>query len=591
MSMQNRLLSLLFFTMSCGVAIAQSMQPNAPDYNAPYDTLIARGNKALYSGKQLGVATPALAMMYYNRAIEVNKTKVEAYSAKGFANMDYNLIDASVESFKKCLEINPKNPGCLYGIFYNSFLESRKYKLEEIPKELLTRIHSTALAFLAVAPSSMFQEKANAKIIGYVYKLGIDNKDLFLRFSENNSASTMQDKNAAAFEEMLPQVVALNNTIVTVAIYDNLIDYYFPKGNYAKVKELGTKAFATGEAFTNTFYHLGYVLYYEDDNVAEALKVLTAGEAYGPNDKTTNLKRDIYYREGKDAYLANDYPKAISNFQKYTESIPSNERGYAYLGFSNFAAKKYPEAAKALKSLKKNAASETVNVYYPNLDALIAFAGSPGATAPAIQNNLTETESQEQNLEGAIILADLGQYDDALKGMVGPMAYFEKTKNPVNSSWAHMQQGYCYHSMKNYELAKAAYKKSIAAGGYQEYSYKNLALILYGVDNNYAEAEKVLNEGLVKLPRSRAIAAGFAQLYSSQGNAAFDTKDYAGAINSYQKSIQYQDNAETYTFLGFSYYYTQENNKCVEALENAIYLNPDITTTYPAINQVLQALK
>jgi tetratricopeptide (TPR) repeat protein len=590
--MQNRFLILvLILITTSGISVAQTIQAGAPDYNAPYDTLVKKGNKALYSGKQLGVSSPNLALMFYNRAIEINKARPEAYAAKGIAHMDYNQVGAAAESFKKCLEINPKNPECLYGIFYNSFLESKQYKLEEIPKELLSRIYNTALAFLAVAPSSMFQEKANAKIIGYVYKLGLDNKDLFLKFNENNSAATMEDANAAAFEAMLPSMLTLNNVIVTVAIYDNLIDYYFNRSNFDKVREFGKKSFATGEAFTNTFYRYAYVLYYEDANIPEALKVIAAGEAYGPNDKTTNLKREIYYEQGKQAYVAKDFVTAISYFQKYTESFSVSERGFAYLGFANYQAKKYPEAAKALKILKKQARSETAKILYPNLDALIAFAEKPGVTPPSIENNLTETENQEQTFERAIILSDNENYEEAIKSMAGPIAYFEQTKNPVDISWAYMQLGYCYHALKNHEQAKSAYRKSIASGGYEDYAYRNLALIVSEVDGNMIEAEKILNEGLAKTPDSRHVAAGLSQLYRTQGNTAFEAKEYNGAVAKYLQSLKYSDNAETYTFLGFAYYYTQQNEKCIEALENAKYMNPDITTTYPAINEVLQALK
>src|SRR5688572_3239658 len=104
------LLSTFFAASSAFAQI--TLNSTSPDYNAPYDTLIARGDKGYNAGKMLGVKTPALSLMFYNRAIEIDKDRFEAYNAKGTAYMEYEMYDDAIEAFTTCLEVSADNPQC-----------------------------------------------------------------------------------------------------------------------------------------------------------------------------------------------------------------------------------------------------------------------------------------------------------------------------------------------------------------------------------------------------------------------------------------------------------------------------------------------
>src|SRR3954467_14428558 len=101
--MVKKITFLLSIICSGYAAQSQTLSPTSELYNAPYDTLIAKGDKGYSSGKILGVKSPALAMMFYNRAAEIDPQRTEAFSRKGTAFMEYEMLDEAVESFSSCL--------------------------------------------------------------------------------------------------------------------------------------------------------------------------------------------------------------------------------------------------------------------------------------------------------------------------------------------------------------------------------------------------------------------------------------------------------------------------------------------------------
>jgi tetratricopeptide (TPR) repeat protein len=581
----------LFLSVICITgATAQTMDPSAPDYNQPYDTLLAKGNKGYNAGKMLGVKSPALALIFYNRAIEINKDRWEAHKAKGQAYMEYRMLDEAIESYSTCLEVSPDNPECLYGIFYTSFLGSTNHNMNEVPQPMMKQIYNSAIAFLAVAPETMVQEKANASMLGYMFKLGIDNNDLFQKYMANN-ADEPTEANIQVLKEILPAVQATTNGPVVAGILSKLVESAFYKKDYVNVKAYANQALATGAAYSTTYYFLAHTLYYQDKNAAEAEKICDLGLKHGPYDATKNLKLDIIYSESKKAYAAKDYAKTITLLDKFVKINEYSERVRALLGFSNFALKKYPEALKHLKFLKENAMEPTAKIYYPNLDALIAFAAKPGPTPPVVQTPLLEVEKQEAIQTQGLDLYDEKKYTEALALLNQALPYFEQTKNVYKQSYILMQIGLNHHDLEDYEKAKDYYRKSIAVGGFAPNAYNYLGLLINAVDKNPADAQKVVEEGLAKFPDNKGLNSRLGRIFAGMGDTAFDAKDYPTAITHYEKAMTYYNDAEVFTFLGFSYYFIKDSEKCLEALDNAVYMNPNIAETYPAINQIFAALR
>lgn len=580
--MKRTLLLALAFSLVGNFAMAQQDQP--------YDSLIASARRGSAAGKMLGQQTPALAIFVLETAIKKEPNRFEAYLAKGDAYMDYRMVEQAVEAYNQCLEMSPDNPQCLYGIFYASFIGSTKFELVNVPKQMMNQIYTSANTFLAVAPADgMRQEKANARIIGATMKLGMDNMDLLKKHQDNNVDENITEANIKALEEMIPAVKATNNQVIVAGILDRLCGYYFDNKNYAKVKEYANQAFATGQTNTSTYYYLAHVLYHQDKNLVEAEKVMIAGEKHAPYTRMQNLQLDMYSSEGKKAYQAKDYAKAVTNYTKYLAINPPNEKAWAYLAFSNYNLKKYPDAAKAFKSLKEKADKETVKIYYPNLDALVAFSEKPGAVAPAIQTILPEVEKQQEAIGKADNLYEETKYDEALATIAAPITYFQQIKDNSNLCWAYLVQGYTYQDSKKYPEAIDTYKKAVAAGGYYEPVYTNLALLLYAINQDYTEAENVLKVAVEKYPDSKRVQERYGMMFRSIADEAYDAKDFKKAIEYYKKAADYYFPADLYVFLGFAYYKLEDNENCQQALQTAIEIDPNITEEYPAVQKVLDS--
>ena len=200
-------------------------------------------------------------------------------------------------------------------------------------------------------------------------------------------------------------------------------------------------------------------------------------------------------------------------------------------------------------------------------------------------------EKQQEIINKGIDLYYEKKYDEAVTTLNTALVYFEQTKNPMKLSVIYSNLGYVSHSQKDHIKAKEFYNKAIAAGGDAINSYANLGLITYGIEKNYTEAEKILREGIAKYPDGKEISKRFAQMYMWRADDAFDKKEYSEAIGDYLKVISIEETAEVYTFLGFAYYYTKQDAKCLEALENAKYMDAGITTKYPDIDKLIAALK
>ncbi len=558
-------------------------------YNSSYDDLLTQGKIGLETGKSMGSKTPGMGLIYYNRAVEINPSKPEAYDLRGQAFLLYNMLEQALESYNKGLELNPDNPALLYGVFEVSFAGSSNYDLNEIPKPVLKQIINSAAAFMAVAPATYTTQIKKAKKTSNFFKLAIDNNDAFKKYNLCNLSEATAES-IKTMESLIQPIADTKNNSMLAQVYDNLIIYY-SASDYAKVKDYALKALATGEARISTYYYYAKGLYYKDKNSVEAEKICNAGLKTEDNSYISSLKSTILFEEGKKGYLAKDYLKAATNFQKYVDDNPDEERALAYLSFSNYNLKKYADAATSLKKLKAAAEPATIKILYPNLDALIAFTAKPVGVAPMVQTTLTEVETQEELITKGNDLFDEKKYEESIAMLNTALKYFEPTKNPIALSRIYASIGFAYHDSKDYPKAKEYYTKSIAAGGSDSRAYNYLGLLLYAVDKKYDEGEKMLNDGLVKYPDNENLRARLSKLYMSRADEAYEKKEYNSAITDYLKSLEFHEDAEAYVFLGFSYYFTGQNEKSKEAMENAKYTNPDIVKTYPGVDQVLEKLK
>lgn len=593
MSIKTKILVALLLISSS--AFSQTMPSTAAAYNAPYDTLIAMGNKSVSSGLMIGASSPNLGLMFYNRAIEIAPENPIAYERKGDAYLNYNMLAEAGEAYGQCLEIDPNNVNSIKGMFLVSSKGSTRYQLTEVPQPMMKQIYNSAIAFLKVATPEMSEDAAYAELLGYAFKLGLDNSDAFQKYTQILLASDQTVETLQLAEELIPVVQSTGNNPVLASLYDKLCEQNFYSDNAVKVKEYGTKALATGYAFTTTYYYLAHAYYFTDKNTTEAIKTLELGlSKKGEYNRSKSLLNGIFFDEGKAAYIAKNYPLAIDYLSKLVKNIPDSERAQAFLGFSYYSTKKYPEAVKSLKEVKRLANPGNINIYYPNLTALITFSEKPSTTvpAPAIKTTLIEVEKNDALFDEGENLRGQKNYNQAIVKYNEALVYYTTTNDKPSMEMCFNRIGLAHHDNRNYEAAKQNYAKSIELGGTNnQSSYSNYALLLYAIDKNYVQSEQIINDGLVKYPENSSLLNMMGRMNISRAYDIYDTKDYAASIPYFVKGLEYKDDAEAYIFLGFAYNEISQVDKAVEAWDTAFYLNENLADTYPDVYKFVQSRK
>ncbi len=573
-------------------AKTQTLSPDVPAYNWPYDSLIVYGDKGISSGLILGIETPHMGMKFYNRAIEIQPENPMAYERKAKAYLDYKMLDEATEAYTQCLDLDASNVKCVFGVFSISAAGTTRFQLGEVPQPMMKQVYNSAIAFLKVAPPEMAEDAAYAELLGYTFKLGIDNPEVYQKYIPIVLASKLDDRNYLLAEEILPAVQATNNNPVLANLYDKLSQYYFTLDNVSKTKEFGQKALATGYAYSTTYYYLGYTIYYDDKNIVEAIKILEEGlKKKGSYDRSSNLLATIQFNEGKAAYYAKNYTGAITYLNNYVNDYPESERANAYLGFAYYNAKKYTEAAKALKELKKLAIPATVDIYYPNLKALISFSEKPTATAPAIVTPLVEVEKFEAIYFEGEDLSAQRKFDEAILKYSEALAYFTTTNNKPKMELCYISLAICNHNFEKYDEAKSFYLKSIELGASDVSSYSNYALLLYAIDKNYVQAETILNNGLIRFPNNEAIINMQGKMYISQAYDFYDAKDYTTSITYFDKGLLLRDDARAYIYYGYAYSELGKTDDAVSAWSNAFILDAELATEFKDVYDYVQAKK
>lgn len=578
----------LFFVFL--TAKSQTLSPNADAYNWPYDSLIVYGDKGISSGLILGVESPHMGMMFYNRAIEIQPENPYAYERKGKAYLDFKMLDEASEAFNQCLELEPGNAKCLHGIFAVSAEGTTKYELGQIPLPMLKQTYNSAVAFLKVAPASMANEIAYAELLGYTLKLGIDNQDAFQKYCPLVLTEKFDEVSTAVAIEILPAVQATGNNQVLANLYNKVCQFYFNNNDVAKTKEYGLRGISSEFAFASTYYYLGYTYYYDDKNTDAAIKMLEDGiMKKGVTPASSGLLATIQYTEGKAAYLANNFPKAITLLSKLVSGQPENLRANALLGFACYNSKKFADAAKYLNAVKSLANPANVNIYFPNLTALIAFAEKPATTAPAIKTTLFELEKNELIYNEGEKLLGQQNYTGAIEKYSQALTYYVTTNDIPMMEQCNFSIGYSYHLLENFANAKEYYIKSIDLGCAGEFSYNYYALILYAVDGNYELAETMLNNGLAKFPSSESLPVAKGKMFISKAYDVYNTKDYAGAIPYFLKGLELNLDARAYIYLGYSYSESNNIEEAVSAWNNAFYYDPELANEFSDVYNWLQS--
>jgi len=153
--------------------------------------------------------------------------------------------------------------------------------------------------------------------------------------------------------------------------------------------------------------------------------------------------------------------------------------------------------------------------------------------------------------------------------------------NPKNPN-ANMLLGNAYIQTNDYKNAEAFFINYLTEfpdnSDVQKDANEGLAKI-YMDQKNYQAAQEHLKALTRLLSRSKESDRYFSG-YQNLGVAYFELKDYADAVDAWEKALLVHSDAQIDKFLGFSYYNLGQFSNAIEHYESSLKLNPDDSETY-----------
>jgi len=200
------------------------------------------------------------------------------------------------------------------------------------------------------------------------------------------------------------------------------------------------------------------------------------------------------YMEGWEAYLKEDYQKAISSFKNLLKIEPGYEAAIYHLGWSYLEADRIDEAYNAFhRAVKLN--DEYLYVYYHIGKRLI----KEKAYKKAIEafNQVVKTEYADYNVyyNFGYSYSNIEKYEEAIEAYKKAMKYINSSdlKATIYSNIA-----ICYYKLEDYEQGRDCLYQSIELDENYDYAHYLLGFILY-VKYEDIEGSKQEYDYLLKL--------------------------------------------------------------------------------------------
>ncbi len=575
---------------SVAPAFAQmTIKPDSPMYNVGYDSLMRTAERGVANVKLLGPNSAKLYIMFATRAIEVNPDEVKGYEVRGQLYLLGNDLDNADKDFNKAIDMVPTSFPAVEGLYQLIVKKAEAYAIKEVPKQMAMEVFKRSQAFIKAAPSELADAKTQALTKGYIYKLQAESPEAMKLYVDAiNTDSALAIGN---FEAALPLVEKTDTPVMTALVLQGAGSKHFLMKDFPKAKAAYQKAIATKACDGISYQNLAIILDEQEKKPAEAEKLSMAGLKVLPeNPEISEFLAGFYLKRGKAAVDKKDNAGAVKELEKYQIYLPNESRGALYLALAYFNTKEYGKAAVQLKKAKLFCDSVEYAYLVPNAGEVIDFGEKKTKKAPVFQTLIVENEKSEVLYDKGLALVREGKLDEAIASTQQALAFFEKTNYAVGKAICYNGIGTAYHHKKEYDKAKEYYNKAIAAGARSSSSYTNLAVIVMYGDKDEAAGEKILLEGAEKFPNDRAIAQRLGDLYDGKAYEFYEAKNYASAGTFYEKEVRYNPKAETYVYLGFCYYKTDEKQKCRDAFRQAVEMDESVNEKFSAINQILDQI-
>lgn len=560
-------------------------------YYMSVDELIQKGNQAVTTGASLSPTAALLGVKFYEVAAEKepNEPVHQILIANAYANA--NKYDKALEYYNKALAMKPNYPLALFGLTKTSFMPVQKGQ-KSLDENLAKSIIANADRYLEVAPDDYQSETTAVKTYKGLCQLYLDDIGLYTSYNLAVGISDVQ-KRSAAVASLVLKVEATGNKYLA-AYMANMVAFDFvtiaesknnDKTEYLKADAMFDKSIKSGVYDAKTYYEWASININELKRNDEGLRIIEEAKKHYPTDLNFDkLASNLYYNKGRELYMAKSYSKAIPYFESYISSASSPiVKANDYLGFSYFRTKNYPKAAENLQKLNDKENANTLQAFYPNFNAVLAYAKSPSGTAPVVKDNGDKIDAMQEKYEKGIAMGGAA----GLKLMEEAANYYDQINYDYGQGIVHSGVGVAYHRAGNKSLAKNHYQKCIDNGATSSSCYNNLAMI-YTDEKSLNSAKSVLDKGWSKFPNAPDLKKTYAEYYIQMGFNEYGKKSYYSAITNFKKCISYNDSdAWAHMYLGYSYYATGKSYDAKTSLRKAVQIDPKLRNDYPAITQIL----
>ncbi len=182
---------------------------------------------------------------------------------------------------------------------------------------------------------------------------------------------------------------------------------------------------------------------------------------------------------------------------------------------------------------------------------------------------------------------DQGDYPTAVNYFQQALSEAERNQNISLQADALTSLSITFERMSQYDLAREYSTRAIQSGGADHRPYYTLAKLAYD-QGNYSESESYCRDGMARFPDNPDLKRIMGAILTVYGNNYYNSQSYGDAINYYQSSVQHYDqDANTYMLLGYSYYAVNQYGYAAQALERAEQLNPNIGQENSSFYEIL----
>ena len=470
-------------------------------------------------------------------------------------------------------------------------------------------------------------------IISYSLKMNIDRlilSELYINAATIN-LFVRHDKRALEYNQkaIACRVEILNpNHLDLATSYFNIALTYRAMGQYEKALEYNQKAMSIQEEILDpghpdlaTSYDQIGSVYLEMGQSKKALEYIQ--KAMSIREEILDPKDPFFlatsYNNIALTYQAlGQYNKALEYLEKsisiQEETLDPNHLGLA-TPYSNIALiyQALGQYNRALEYLEKSISiqEETLDPRHPSLAISYGNIGgiyqAMGQYEKALEYYQKSIGIQEEILNPkdpflatsynnlALTYQALGQFKKALEYQEKSIGILEETLDPRHPSLAisYGNIGGIYQAIGHYEKALEYHQKSI---GIQEeildpnhpslgFSYSTIA-ITYMKAKEFAKAitfqEKCLEIFKAAFPEShpnqQMAFSVWLEIYNAKALDAFEKKEYAVALQSFDTLNLYGSNGDIWNFTGLYHYYLSEYTKAIEAYQKAANISPNQKT-------------